>query len=560
MESSAKSFYDPIHMEIMWQRVISIAEECWVTIWRTSFSVVVGEALDYGCAILDAHGRVLAHPSRSMPAFNFALPNCAREILIQFPVDSLCPGDVLITNDPWLIAGHLFDIAVLTPVFNHQGKVVAFLTSCAHVADIGGTRARHTTREIYDEGLLIPPFKLYDGGEVNDLLIKIIRSNVRLPNMVMGDIHAMVSANQMGAERLLAFMDEYHLNDLEALTAEVQRRTERSMRKAISALPDGIYEADQYCDGVEEPFCFRVQVKVTSDSLIVDFLNVPAQLPYGGTNITYSILVADVVYVLKCILNPNVPGNDGDFRPITVKAPEGSVFNCRHPAAVNQRTRSLWTIAPSMMRALAPILSEKVQAPTGFPVSFKTYGITGDGDAFNDHMFQGGGQGACSQGDGQSTLLFPTSAGNVSVEMFEMRTGFLIWEKEFIPNSGGAGKFRGAPGQRVTVRRRPGEKGGRYQIGIWPASLRYANPGLFGGKAGNPMRLYTQVGSDGKIQEHYGGIFVDLDDQTSITLELPGGSGFGDPLERDPEAINQDLKDELLTEKSAREQYNWKAK
>jgi len=267
-----------------------------------------------------------------------------------------------------------------------------------------------------------------------------------------------------------------------------------------------------------------------------------------------------VVYILKCILAPNVPGNDGDFRPITINAKKGSVFNCQIPAAVNQRTRSLWNVPPSIMKALAEIIPEKIQAPTGYPVSFKTYGVTDSGENFNDHMFQGGGQGAGSVCDGQSTLLFPTSAGNVSVEMFEMRTGFLVMEKEFITDSSGAGKFRGAPGQRVTIRRRPGEKSGSYQIGVWPASLKYENPGLFGGQAGNRMKLYTQSIDKKNKKDCLDGLFVDLDDQMCISLELPGGGGFGNPKDRDPSAIEEDLKDEILSSKDAEDQYFLKRK
>ena len=188
----------------------------------------------------------MAHPSKSMPAFNFALPNCAKGVLSEFPIEELKPGDVLTTNDPWLNAGHLFDLAVLTPVFNKEKNVIAIMASCAHVADIGGTRARHTTREIFDEGLFIPPLKLFEKGKENDLLIKIIENNVRMPNMVMGDIHAMVSANQMGADRIIAFMDEYNLNTLEDLTSDVQDRTEKIMRNEISAIPDGNYETTQW--------------------------------------------------------------------------------------------------------------------------------------------------------------------------------------------------------------------------------------------------------------------------------------------------------------------------
>jgi len=554
-----KTVIDPVSLEIMWQRVISIMEECWTTIWRTSFSVVVGEALDFGCEVLDPRGNVLAHPWRSMPAFNFALPNCLRGMIARFPVETLKPGDVLITNDPWLCAGHLFDITICTPVFNRDGKVVAVMGGVANVADIGGTRARHTTREIYDEGLFIPPLKLYDQGKINEQLVEIIENNVRLAPMVMGDVHALVAANQVGAERILHLMDEYDLSDLEDLTREVQARTETAMRDAIRALPDGVHESVQWCDGVDAPFSFKTRITVKGDELKLEFLDVPPQLPQGGTNVTYSILFAEVVYLLKCILSPEAPGNDGDFRPITLEVPAGTVLNCTRPAAVNQRTRTMWSVAPAIMSALAPVLRGRAQAPTGYPTSFKTYGRTGDGHAFNDHMFQAGGQGASQQGDGVGAVMFPTSASNVSVEMFEVRTGFLVDEKEYIADSAGPGEFRGAPGQRVTLRRRPGEEGGQYLIGVWPTGLRYDNPGLFGGGNGSRMRLVSRKHDGAPEEEHLGGIFLDMDPHTRVTLDLPGGAGFGDPKKRDREAICRDVEEEILTSDGAAAQYGWKA-
>ncbi len=548
---------DPVNLEIMWQRVISITEECWVTIWRTAFSVAVGEAHDYGCSLLDPNGLVIAHPIRTMPDFTITLPNCAKAFLRRYPLKTWQRGDVFITNDPWLGAGHLYDIAILTPVFNREERMVAIMASMANVADIGGTRARHTTRELYDEGLFIPTLKLYDHGRLNEELVEIIESNVRLSTMVMGDIHAMVSANQMAAKRIQEFLDEYDLNDLEDLTFEVQNRSEMAMRKAISALPDGEYEAEQWCDGMGDPFCYRLRVKVEQDNMIIEFLDGPHQLPIGGTNVTLSMLLSNAIFMVKCLLFSEIPGNDGNFRPVSVEAPEGSVFNCTRPAAVNNRTRTTWTIQPAIAQALASVLPDKVRGHTGYPVALKTYGYTSTGQAFNDHFFIAGGLGASSQGDGEKTALFPTSAANVSVEMFEMRTGFLVVEKEFIPDSGGPGKFRGALGQRTVIRRRAGETGGKYTIGGWSTGLLSDTPGLFGGEAGNRMRFYSTAAHDAPIVDHFKGLFVDLDELTTITVEVSGGSGFGNPKDRSREAIRKDLEDEFVTPEGAKNQYGW---
>jgi N-methylhydantoinase B/oxoprolinase/acetone carboxylase alpha subunit len=299
-------------------------------------------------------------------------------------------------------------------------------------------------------------------------------------------------------------------------------------------------------------------VKVKGESLEIRFLDVPSQLPIGGTNVTYSILLANVIYMLKCILSPDVPGNEGNFCPITVTAPKGSVFNCTRPAAVNNRTRTTWNIHPALSRAMAAIIPERVRAHTGFPLALKTYGYTSEGEAFNDHMFNGGGLGATCRGDGETTVHFPTAAANVSVEIFEMRTGFFIEEKEFIPDSGGPGKFRGAPGQRMTIRRRPGETGGQYTIGGWSTGLLTDTPGLHGADAGGRMRFYSVAVPGGPVQDHFKGLFIDLDERTRITVEMAGGSGFGDPKSRDPEAIRKDIIEELSTPEGACEQYGWK--
>lgn len=533
---------DPVSLEIMWQRVISIVEECWTTVWKTSFSVVVGEALDFGCEALDVEGNVLAHAKRSMPAFNNALPTCARACLERYPVETLRPGDVLITNDPWLCAGHLFDVAIITPVFNDDEQVVAFMGSVANVADIGGTRARHTTREIYEEGLFIPPMKLYDAGAINSDLVRVIEHNVRLAPMVIGDIHAMVAANRLGAERLLQFMHEYELADLRSLTSEVQGRTERAMREAIAALPDGTYTATQWCDGIDAPFELPVAITVHGDSITVDFAGAPPQLPHGGTNVTLSILKAETVYVLKCLLSPRVPSNAGDFRPIEIRAPEGSVLNCTHPASVNNRTRTLWCVPPLLMRALADVAPGNVQAFTGFPLAVKVYG-TDDGRPFNDHLFQAGGQGASAHADGCGAVLFPTSAGNVSIETFETRTPFLVDTKAYIADSGGAGTYRGAPGQRVTVRRLPSATGGKYLVGAWPTGMRRDTPGLLGGEAGTRMKLFTDDGPGTPPTEHDGGVFFDMQPGQRVTVDLPGGGGYGPASARDSRAVQRDIAD-----------------
>lgn len=542
--------FDPVSLEILWSRLISISEECWVTIWRTAFSMIIGEAQDFGCELMDANGETLAHSPRSMPVFNLTLPRAVRALVDHFGTDNLEDGDVLITNDPWICAGHLFDVAVVTPVFR-GGTLVGLVGSIAHCSDIGGTRDTMSVREVYEEGLQIPPMKLYRRGEANDDLLRLIRQNVRTAEMVVGDIHAQVGANRVAAERLISFMDEYDLDDLSGLAKTVQERSEGAMREAIAALPDGKYLGSAGFDGVGEPMELPVRVVVEGDRITVDWTGAPEQLERGGINCTLSYTEAHTAYALKCVLTPEVPSNAGCFRPISVVAPEGSVLNCDYPVAVNQRTVTGWACAPAVFAALASVLPREVQAFTGLPMGAAAYGRDAAGGTFNDHLFQGGGQGAGAHGDGKSALLFPTSAANTSIEMFETRVPLLVEEKSLIPDSGGPGRYRGGLGQRIRVRKlndddRPA------LMGIHPQGMLVDIPGLFGGLAGRRTGVRLEENGEAEENEALGSLVELRRPSQSLIVELAGGSGYGEPTERPLESVQDDLDNGFLTTEGAR--------
>jgi 5-oxoprolinase (ATP-hydrolysing)/N-methylhydantoinase A len=536
--------FDPVSLEIMWSRLINITEECWVTIWRTAFSTIIGEAQDFGCELLDHQANSMAHSPRSMPVFNLTLPRAVKEILKIFPREALADGDVLITNDPWICAGHLFDLAVVTPVFRHDA-LVGLVGSIAHCSDIGGIKDAGQAREVYDEGLQIPPLRLYRAGRLNDDLAALIRRNVREPDMVFGDIQAQVGSNHIGAQRLLAFMDEYGLDSLEPLAHEVQRRAEVAMREAIAAIPDGTYRSEIAIEAGGQRLRLPCAVIVAGDELTVDWEGAPGELPIGGLNCTYSYAAAHTVYALKSMLTPEVPSNAGCFRPLHVRAPEGSIFNCRYPAAVNQRTMTGWFCGPALFTALAPVIPDRVQAFTGLPASGSAYGRDLRGRTFNDHMMFGGGQGGSRHGDGHAALMYPTSAGNVPVEMFEQRTPILVERKELLPDSGGPGQHRGGLGQR-TVFRKLYPDGLPVLVNILPHGLNTSMPGLLGGQPGGQARLEVNGGA---ISERGGtSTLVELRDATDVIIvESSGGSGFGDSRQRPRELVTRDLDDGYVT-------------
>jgi len=276
---------DPIALEIMWSRLTTVVDEMWLTIIRTAFSLIIAESQDFACELLDPKGETLAHSPRAMPVFNLTLPRAVKALLARFPAETLAPGDMLITNDPWLCAGHLFDIAVVSPVFRN-GRVVALVGTVGHVADIGGTRDSLRAREIFDEGLQIPPMKLAREGVDNADLFTIIAENVRNPAQVIGDVQAFMSANRIGARRLLAFMDEYGLADLTALAGIVQDRAEQATRAAIRALPEGTYASSVSLSPVNEELTLPLRLTVAGDTIELDFTGAPAQLAQGGVNST----------------------------------------------------------------------------------------------------------------------------------------------------------------------------------------------------------------------------------------------------------------------------------
>ena len=429
---------DPVSLEIMWARLITVVEEMWHSIRRTAFSLIVSEAQDFACDLLDPEGESLAHSPRAMPVFNLTMPRAVKALLRKFPADTLKAGDVLVTNDPWLCAGHLFDIAVVTPVFR-DGRMVALMGTVGHVGDIGGTKDSLRAREIYDEGVQIPPMMLVRAGVPNEDLLTLLGENVRKPKEVLGDIFSFVSANQLGAERLLRFMDDYGMHDLRALAAVVQNRAEAAMREAIRALPNDVYRSEAFNNPLGTRLSYPLKLTVRDDEIELDFEGAPPQQPQGGLNCTYSYTAAHATYPLKCMLSPQVRGNAGCYRPFTVKAPEGSILNCEKPASVNLRTRTGWYLAPNIFRALAQAAPSQVQAQTGLPHAVSIYGREASGHVYADHFFMGGGQGASARGDGKSALLYPTSAANTSIELMESRAPVLVLEKTLITDFGRGG-------------------------------------------------------------------------------------------------------------------------
>ncbi|HTJ56079.1 MAG TPA: hydantoinase B/oxoprolinase family protein [Devosiaceae bacterium] len=545
---------DPVGLEIMWSRLISISEESWLTVIRTAFSLIIGEMQDFGCEILDAEGRSLAHSPRAMPVFNITLMSAVQSLLEVFPAETLVPGDVLVTNDPWMCAGHLFDVGIVTPVFR-KGKVVALIGSIGHVSDIGGTKDRMRAREIYEEGIQIPPMKLYRAGAPNEDLFAILKKNVRNSAQVVGDIEALIAANAVGARRLEAYLEEYQLDDLRVLASVIQSRAEQAMREAIRAVPDGVYrsEVEPLSNGVRHTF--PVKITVAGDSIEVDYEGAPPELAQGGLNSTLNFTQAKTFYALKCVLTPQVRASAGCYRALTVKAPEGSILNCTHEASVGLRHLTGSYLMGNIFQALEDALPERVQAYSGLPAIVHFFGKDETGRTYSDHLYLGGGQGGSANADGKSAVLWPTSASNGSVEVLETRAPVLVLEKSFVKDSAGAGRYRAGLGQRLRARRLD-STGPRVMINSYPEGVGFEPTGMHGGQPGTGAHFVMTDGR-GVVVKNYGSGSVDTltDAGQIVEITVGGGAGYGHPLDRPLAELLKDIDDGYVSKAQAQEIY-----
>ena len=349
-----KRTFDPIELEVSWNRLISIASEQAAAMVNSSFSAVLGEMEDLSAGVFDASGAMMAQSVQGAPGHLGSLSAGVKSFTGMFPAKDLRPGDVLITNDPWLVSGHKHDITVVTPVFLGK-RVVGFTASNCHTVDIGGRIFSAGAPEVYEEGLQIPRMKLFDAGRRNETLFRIIEENVRSPELVLGDLMAQVSANETAARRVLEFMREHRLDSLTELSHAIISRTARLMAEAIRRVPEGVYSDRASLDGFDTSLEICAAVEVKNGLITVDYAGSSPQVP-KGINCVLNFTEAFTRYALKCLLAPESPNNDGSFASIRVQAPEASIVNARHPAPVGGRHLVGLYIPGIIFGALAKVL------------------------------------------------------------------------------------------------------------------------------------------------------------------------------------------------------------
>ena len=539
--------FDAVSLGIMWDRLVSLTDEIVSTLVRSSFSTIVYESYDLSCVVLDAETNSIAQGTFGIPAFIGSAPVTARHMLKRFPAETLRPGDIIVTNDPWLGTGHLFDITMLRPVFR-RGRIVAYTVSITHLPDIGGTGFGSSATEFYQEGIRIPICKLYDAGQINALLVDIIRSNVRVPEQVMGDVMANVSCNEVGGRELLAFMDEYGLEELGTLSRAIRGQSEAAMRKKIAELSDGTYTNTLQAEGFDGPVTFAVKIKKRGDGISFDFTGTSGCVR-AGVNVPFCYTNAMALHAIKSLTLPSIPNNGGSAAPVRVSAPEGCILNAQPPFPTGGRHAMGHFVTPLIYGALAKAAPGSVQADSGMMNLITFQGRRRDDRAFSALYFAAGGYGALSGMDGWSTLPHPSNMAVVPVEVWETLTHTTILDKKLRPDSGGPGQWRGGLGQEVRLRNDTGHP--LVMLGMGNRT-EFPARGQSGGGAGT-LRLHAVDGmpvhAKGRIEVKPGQV---------ITVIEAGGGGFGDPKSRDQAAIAADVADGTVSVGAARTLYGWR--
>jgi len=544
--------FDPITLEILWRRLISIVDESDSSVARTAFSSLLRDAHDYTCMFTDQKGRELAQGSFATPGQSGAMALGIKNLVNKTPLETYKPGDIFITNDPWALAGHLNDVCVMSPIL-YKNKVVAFTACVFHHSDIGG-RVSSDNHDVFEEGLFIPLVKLYDGGVLNSSVMEMIRWNVRTPDEVVGDIRSQIAANHVCAEKICQMLRENDLDNLDDLADQVISRTEKSMREEIEKVPDGIYRAEGIIEQMkgQQDVVIKAAVEVKGSDIIVDLSGSSPQVNWGG-NVVYNFTYAYVFMAIKSMFGPDIPNNDGCANTVKLKAPEGTVVHCKFPAAVAARLVIGHYITEIVYRALSEVAPNKVIAASGgTPAQMNVfYGKRNDERPWHSVIIRGGGMGASSMSDGNYVYIFPANGANTPIEIFESDTPLVVESRELLVDSAGPGRMKGGLGQREVFRVPDDRYAPMPPVNLGIQAGRHLHPpeGLFGGKCGAKAQFL--------VNENPGNPFglTQLKPGDAVTIDAAGGGGCGNPLERDLEMVENDVIEGYVSFDRAREDY-----
>ncbi len=544
---------DPVTMQVIRYGLDSIAEDMGFNLMRMGRTTIVKEIMDLNCAVLDPAGQLLAQ-ANLCPLMMFSLPTSAAFMLKA--IDTFAPGDILISNDPYLGGQHLLDIQFFSPVF-YGNDLVAFAANIAHHLDLGGSVPGGVAgglTEIYQEGLRIPFVKFFKGGVEDREISTFIAHNIRIPEKTLEDMRAQAATTLWGAERVRNLIDKYGLATFRESTQMLLDYSEAKVRKALRAIPDGAFTGIDFLDDdgiTPNPVKIQLNARISGDTMAVDFDGTSPQTK-GNVNSPWSCTLAGVYYTLVGIIDPYMPVNSGTFRPVTVTSEKGLVTNPVPPAGVTARSQTMTKIVEAMLKAMAPVTPERIVA--GSHGQACTNSFTGihptTKKRFTYIEIQGGGAGARANKDGPDGQdLHLGRFMNTPVEAAELEYPVTIQRYEFIPDSGGAGKFRGGLSLRRDIRFHTDVTWARYSD-----RQKFSPQGVFGGKEGSKGSFILNPGTDRETRGKAKGV-DEIKAGDVLSIRLPGSGGYGPPWERDPQAVAWDVKNGKVSRKSAVEDY-----
>ncbi|MDQ8032689.1 MAG: hydantoinase B/oxoprolinase family protein [Bordetella sp.] len=543
-----------VREQIMWNRLIAVVEEQALTLIRTAFCTSVREAGDLSAGVFDAQGRMIAQAVTGTPGHVNSMAESVGHFVARFG-DSLVPGDVLVTNDPWMGTGHLHDITMVTPVFRSQAggapRLIAYFASTAHVVDIGGRGFGPDAGEVYEEGICIPLMKFYKAGVLNEDLVELLRTNVREQDQVVGDFHSLVACNDTGRRRLESMMDEFGLPDLQELAGFIFSHSERATRERIAALAAGRQQYEMRVDGYEHPIDLRVAVEAKDGTMYADFTGTSGPSRYG-INVPLTYTKAYACYALKCAIAPDIPNNWASLLPFEISAPEGCILNAPRPAPVAVR-HVLGHLIPDVvlgaLQTFRPDLIPAEGASALWNLQMRFQGTRADNRQARHEMliFNTGGTGARPASDGLSATAFPSGVHTMSSEVTESIGPIVVWRKELRPDSGGAGRWRGGLGQRIEI---GAHDGWQFSLNAMFDRVAFPARGHQGGGEGGAGKVGM---SDGTVMKAKG--TQRITEGLRLVLDLPGGGGFGKPAERPRELVLRDVSYGYISEAQARRDY-----
>lgn len=550
---------DVFTMEIIKDALIAVGQEMFESMIRTSMSPIIYEATDFAVGVTDAAGNLLAQ-GNGVAGFLATLDSAVRSTLTHYPEPGdLKPGDVLMTNVPYEGGGtHLSDVTILVPVF-YGMRLIGWTVNKAHWTEVGGTfpgSATTQSTEIFQEGVQFPFIKLFDEGKINQAVVAMIRANVRLPESTLGDMHAGVATARVGARRVLELVDKYGDDLVVDAMENLLNYGERMTRAEITKLPQGVYFAEDYVESDGHgngPFRIKVRVEIKNGRIVADFTGTDPQAR-GPINCSFTGLETGVRCVFKAITNPELPANGGCFRLLDIICPEGTFISASSPAPVSLYYESLLAAMDTMWKALAPAMPDRLpaghQRSVGATFISGTHPETGQLFVLGEPLVGGWGAAFNRDGDNGQFCAANGETFNIPTELFEARYGLQVTQYAFHNEDGGAGLRRGGKGCYLD-----------YKVVCDEVFLTYAAShtkgrpwALSGGEEGsvNQARILR---SDGTVEIFSMCTQVRVGRGETIRLVTATGGGFGDPLERNRQAILQDVKNGYITEKQARDSY-----